>query len=406
MLLGVVVYGGYAAYSGLGKMGDELRRFHWWAFGAACALAFGNYLVRWLKWEFYLARLKITGVGRVDSLLTFLSGFVLTVTPGKVGEVFKSLVLFETYGVAVARTAPIVVAERVTDVIGVVALIVLGSLGFSGGLLWAGLGASAVFVLLVVVSSRKLSVALIGVLERLPGPFRRIGPKLHEAYDSLATLVRPSNLVVPTLLSIGAWALECAALWVILRGFRETTGYGLSTFFYATSTLAGALVPVPGGLGVTETSLQGQLQELGHVAATAATAAMILVRFATLWFAVLVGFVSLSRSSSAATRASLRGRSVVKPAARTSLPTVAESRRREGRPTAKPDEGKIPAVAHEDDLQRTGDDLSVPGVQFTRTRDGSLLVPGVRCSVGVALIARSEESNSRCPRVRIHARER
>jgi glycosyltransferase 2 family protein len=308
MLLGVVLYGGFAVWRGLGKMGDELGRFHWWAFGAACSLAFGNYLVRWLKWEFYLARLAIprsrphsgkagdvpSGVGRTDSLLTFLSGFVLTVTPGKVGEVFKSLVLFETHGVPVARTAPIVVAERVTDVIGVVVLIVVGSLGFSGGLMWAGLGAAAVLALVVVVSSRSLSVRLIGVLERLPGPFRRIGPKLHEAYDSLATLVHPLNLIVPTILSIGAWFLECAALWVILQGFGQTTGLGLAVFFYATSTLAGALVPVPGGLGVTETSLQGQLQELGHVAATTATAAMILVRFATLWFAVLVGFAALS----------------------------------------------------------------------------------------------------------------
>jgi uncharacterized protein (TIRG00374 family) len=294
MLLAVAVYGGFAVWRGLGKMGDELARFHWWAFGAACALAFGNYLVRWLKWEFYLARLQIRGVGRVDSLLTFLSGFVLTVTPGKVGEVFKSVVLQETHGVPVARTAPIVVAERVTDVIGVVVLIVLGSLGFSGGLLWAGLGTGAVTVLLVVVSSRSLSVALIRVIERLPGPFRRIGPKLHEAYDSLATLVKPANLLLPTGLSIAAWALECTALWVILQGFELQTGYGLATFFYATSTLAGALVPVPGGLGVTETSLQGQLQELGHVGATTATASMILVRFATLWFAVVVGFLALS----------------------------------------------------------------------------------------------------------------
>jgi uncharacterized membrane protein YbhN (UPF0104 family) len=53
-------------------------------------------------------------------------------------------------------------------------------------------------------------------------------------------------------------------------------------------------VPVPGGLGVTETSLQGQMQEIGHVSPVASTAAMILVRFATLWFAVLVGFVALS----------------------------------------------------------------------------------------------------------------
>ena len=294
MLLGVVLYGGFAVWRGLGKMGDELARFHWWAFGAACALAFGNYMVRWLKWEFYLARLGIKGVGRLDSLLTFLSGFVLTVTPGKVGEVFKSLVLFETYGVPVARTAPIVVAERVTDVIGVVVLIVIGSLGFSGGLLWAGLGMTAGLGLLVIVSSRGLSTAIIRIIERGPGPLKRIGPKLHEAYDSLATLVKPANLVVPTVLSIAAWALECTALWVILQGFEQQTGLGLATFFYATSTLAGALVPVPGGLGVTETSLQGQLQELGHVGATTATAAMILVRFATLWFAVLVGFVSLS----------------------------------------------------------------------------------------------------------------
>ncbi len=295
MLLAVVVYGGFAVWRGLGKMGDELGRFHRWAFGAACALAFGNYLVRYLKWEFYLARLEIRGVGRTDSLLTFLSGFVLTVTPGKVGEVFKSLVLFETHGVPVARTAPIVVAERVTDVIGIVVLIVLGSLGFSGGLAWAGIGSAAVVVLLVVVSNRAFSLTIIETIEKQRLPLlRKIGPKLHEAYDSLATLVKPANLFLPTLLSVGAWSLECCALWVFLRGFGEHTGFGLATFFYATSTLVGALVPVPGGLGVTETSLQGQLQELGHASATTATAAMILVRFATLWFAVFVGFVALS----------------------------------------------------------------------------------------------------------------
>jgi uncharacterized protein (TIRG00374 family) len=294
MLLAVVLYGGFAVWRGVGKMGDELGRFAPWAFVAACALAFGNYLVRWARWELYLARLGIRGVSRVDSLLTFLSGFVLTVTPGKVGEVFKSVVLQQTHGVPVEVSAPIVVAERVTDVIGIVVLIAFGSLGFAGGLLWAGLGTAAVVVLLVVVSNRRLSLAMIGFVERLPGALGRIGPKLYAAYESLAILVRPSNLVLPTLLAVLAWAMECAALWVILKGFSQPIGFGLATFFYATSTLAGALVPVPGGLGVTETSLQSQLQELGHVSPTASTASMILVRFATLWFAVLVGFVALS----------------------------------------------------------------------------------------------------------------
>jgi uncharacterized protein (TIRG00374 family) len=294
MLLGVVVYGGFAVWRGLDKLGGELARFQWWAFAAACGLAFASYLTRWLKWEFYLARLQIKGIPRVDSLYTYLSGFVLTVTPGKVGEVFKSVLLFETHGIAVARTAPIVIAERLTDVIGVVVLVAIGSVGLAGGLMWAGIGSAAVITLLAVVSNRHLSYRIIALIEKMPGAFRRIGPKLHEAYDSLSTLVRPANLLLPAVLSIGAWSLECVSLWVVLRGFGQSTPLGLSTFFYATSTLAGALVPVPGGLGVTETSLQAQMQELGHVSATVSTGAMILVRFATLWFAVLVGFGALS----------------------------------------------------------------------------------------------------------------
>jgi uncharacterized protein (TIRG00374 family) len=295
MLLGMGLYGAFAVWRGIDKMEGALRSFAWWSFAAGCALAFGNYVLRYLKWEFYLARLQIRGVPKADSFLTFLSGFVLTVTPGKVGEVFKSLVLHETYGVPMPTTAPIVVAERVTDLIGIIALIVVGSLGFTGGLAWAGVGAALVLALLIVIASRRLSIAIIGLVEKLPGPFRKIGPKLHASYDSLAMMLRPRNLVWPTLLSIAAWSLECLSLWVILRGFGQTTSVPLCVFFYATSTLAGALVAItPGGLGVTEGALQEQLMNIGKVPGPESTAAMILVRFATLWFAVLVGFVSLS----------------------------------------------------------------------------------------------------------------
>jgi uncharacterized protein (TIRG00374 family) len=294
MLFGVLVYGAFAVYGGLGKIASALAGFAWPSFVLACGLAFGNYLLRFLKWEFYLARLGIIGVPKVDSFLTFLSGFVLTITPGKVGEVFKSLVFAETHHVPIPKTAPIVIAERVTDLIGIIAIIALGSLGFSGGLLWAGIGTVLVVLLLVVIASTRMSRAIIGVIEKLPGPFRRIGPKLHAAYDSLATMLRPSNLALPTALSIVAWSLECLSLWIILHGFGESTSVPLSAFFYATSTLAGALVPVPGGLGITETALQEQMREVGHVGAGTSTAAMILVRFATLWFAVIVGFVALT----------------------------------------------------------------------------------------------------------------
>jgi uncharacterized protein (TIRG00374 family) len=294
MIMGVFVYAAFALYRGIHEIGETLARFHWSAFAVACALAFGNYLTRFLKWEFYLARLDIRGVPKLDSLLTFLSGLVLTVTPGKVGEVFKSLVLYQTHDVAVARTAPIVLAERLTDVLGIVILIVAGSASFPGGLAWAGAGSILVLAILIAVSSDRVFQILIGFFERGPERAQKLAPKVREAWASLRTLTTPGALVLPTLLSILAWFLEGLALWVILRGFGENTPLLMACFFYATATLAGALIPVPGGLGVTEGTLEEQLHHFGNVDTATATSAMILVRFATLWFAVLVGFVALA----------------------------------------------------------------------------------------------------------------
>src|SRR6185295_8416867 len=163
-------------------------------------------VLRFLKWEFYLSRLEIRGVKKLDSFLTFLSGFVLTVTPGKVGEVFKSLILFQTRGVPIERTAPIVVAERVTDLIGVIVIIAVGSLKLPGGLVWASIGAVVVLLLLAFVAARKLAELVLRPLPGLPGALGRMGrrlvPKLLQALDSLRDLTSPRRLLWPTALSL------------------------------------------------------------------------------------------------------------------------------------------------------------------------------------------------------------
>lgn len=294
MLLGVAVYGVFVAWAGYRDIRASLQSFRWSAFALALGLASANYGLRFLKWEYYLARLEIRGIPKLDSLLVFLSGFVLTVTPGKVGEVFKSAVLAETHGVAAARTAPIVVAERLTDVIGVIALIVVGSLGFSGGLLWAGIGSAAVACGLVFVIWRAPGEALLAFLERRPGRLANAAPKLREAFDSLRIVASPGALLWPSFLSVLGWGGEGVALYLLVRGFGVDVPAPLAMFFYATATLAGAVIPVPGGLGVAEAMIQEQLVRLARVPHSAATSAMILIRFATLWWAVVVGFVALA----------------------------------------------------------------------------------------------------------------
>jgi uncharacterized protein (TIRG00374 family) len=291
LLIGVVMYGAFVGYAGYQTIADSLAEFEAWTFGAALGLASLNYVLRFAKWEYYLRVLGIEAVGKVDSLLIFLSGFVLTITPGKVGEVFKSALLSRTHGVAAERTSPIVIAERLTDVIAIVMLIVVGSTSLEGGLTWAALGAAAVTVGFVFIFWRQPAHWL---LERMSsGWLGKVAPRLRTAYDNLQVLASPSALLVPVALSVVGWGCEGIALHLLLQGFGQEPGLAQAAFFYATATLAGALIPVPGGLGVTETLMQEQLIRLGGVMQGPATASMLLVRFATLWWAVIVGFIAL-----------------------------------------------------------------------------------------------------------------
>jgi len=293
MLLAVLVYGAFVIWTGVRSLGLALASFHWVALALAVLLSSFNYCLRFLKWEYYLRLLGVPKFRTSDSFLVFLSGFVLTITPGKVGEVFKSAVLQKTHGVDLALTAPIVIGERLTDVIAIVLLVIIGSIGFAGGLLWAGLGALAVTILLVLILWDAPANFAIARIERSGGKLAALLPKLQTARASLVTVASLRTLPIPTALSLLGWAAEGLGLWGLLRGFGQETPASVALFFYATSTLAGALVPVPGGLGVAETILQGGLFELGGVPLPAATGAMLFSRFATLWWAVLVGFVAL-----------------------------------------------------------------------------------------------------------------
>jgi glycosyltransferase 2 family protein len=310
-VFGGLVFAGLALYGDVTKLRAAASSFAPPAVVLGFTLAACNYGLRIWRWQYYLHCIDVS-VPLFESSVIFLSGFVMSVTPGKVGEVFKSLLLYEARGVSMLRTAPIVVAERLTDLVALVLLTALGSLAFENGVLIAAAGASVVAAMVAVCAYRPLGEALLRFAERFSA-LSKLVHKLREAYESLLTMLRPGPLLFGSLLALLAWGLECGSLYVIVHGFPGSTlPWDAAVFAYSASTIAGALAMLPGGLGVTEGSMTGLLQALGGSAVTkeVATAATILVRIATLWFAVGIGLVALSifrsqqRRSAAARRVS------------------------------------------------------------------------------------------------------
>lgn len=294
LAFGVVVIAGISLYADLPRLLQALRLFPWGLLPAILGLTLLNYGLRFVKWEYYLHCLHL-GVPRGVSLRIFVAGLSMAITPGKVGELLKSYLLKRYNGTPMSRTAPVIMAERLTDGLAMLCLAAGGLTLYGIG--WQGLLAIllAVVALVGVIQYRPLALALLGWGERLP-VVRRFAQPLGEFYESAYVLLRWRPLLLAVGIGLVSWSGECVAFYLVLVGLGLPGTLSLfiqAAFILATSTLVGSVTGLPGGLGSADLSMLGLLFALVTHDATIAGAATLLIRFCTLWFGVSIGVAGL-----------------------------------------------------------------------------------------------------------------
>ena len=289
---GLLVYGDLREVSGLLVDSPTL----YFGFAAALGLAMINYALRYLRWLMYLRALGIR-VPLTVSLSVFTAGLALSITPGKAGELLKSVWLSRSAGVPVSTSAPAVVMERLTDVVsvGLLGLVGVALLPTTMALVVAGI-LVAVMIASVLAASRFGTLAL-----RLP-VLRRWREPLENSQEGLRKLMTPPMVAAAVILGALAWAAEGVALWIIVAGMGEQISALIAIPISAAAALVGAITALPGGLVGFEGSMVALLRQSG-LGAPEAALATLLTRLATLWFAVLIGLLAwlwISRSEPAA----------------------------------------------------------------------------------------------------------
>ena len=277
--MALAVYGDFGAT--IEEIGDLPVLYLFGALGLASA----NYLLRFFRWAFYLRVLHISVPAGISALV-FLSGLAMSITPGKAGELVKCYWLQSRSGVPISRSAPVVVMERLTDVISVIIL------GFTGIVLLPEAVIAVLAVALLVVIGG-LIFAMSRSASRLAGlPFlSRWSSLLRDSQEGFRELAVPRVMVVGVAAGAVAWFAEGLALWVILKGIGSDIALVQALPIYAAATLVGAVTALPGGLVGTEGSMLALLQQSG-VTRVGGSAGTVLVRLVTLWFAVAVGLAA------------------------------------------------------------------------------------------------------------------
>lgn len=247
-------------------------------------LSFG---IRYLRWHLLLDRLGAQ-VARQAGLPAYLSGFALTASPGKAGELIR-IRYFARLGVRADATLAAFVYERASDLVVVLGLSLLIASRVPA-LAWVTGVILAVVLALVALAMMSRGLRRVRALLHRVAP-RWIARPASVGLDGLSR-IRPLLDARTLLASLGlgtaAWLLPSLAFVGLCVSLGIELPLLLALGIYPAAMLVGALSFVPGGIGTTEATTVLLLSGLG-AALPESLAAAVGIRLVTLWLAMLIG---------------------------------------------------------------------------------------------------------------------
>lgn len=298
-IFSILIYTAFIFYGDTKKIVNVLSQFDWRILPVLVTLSFLNYVFRFFRWQYFLGKVKIH-LPWVKSFRIFLAGVSMTVTPGKTGEVVKAYLINKEKGHRYSELVPLIFTERFTDGLGMLILAMGGIFLFNNSLVTTAFFTLTALMLLFIFFGKKTIVKVSTFLDERFGKFRMLDFFL-KSLKNMEILFSTRTLIIATLISVFAWALEGLSLYLLIRTFSPipfANGILYSQFIFAFASIAGFLVLIPGGIGVAEVSMSSLASVFFDVTVPQAIFITLVFRFATLWFGVLLGLVSLFSSLS------------------------------------------------------------------------------------------------------------
>jgi uncharacterized protein (TIRG00374 family) len=215
VVIGGLLYLAFTIYADYQSVINAFSKFNWLLLPLLLFLSFLNYFTRFIKWDYYLSIVNIK-LKKTDSLSIFMSGLIMSITPGKVGELLKAYLVKEVTNEPISKTVPIIFAERITDFVSLLIIAIVGAYIFDyGGEITIGV-ALFFLILIVIISNKRLALLIINLFEKISF-LEKYMLSIHTAYASSYQLLKIKPLLLMTFVSLIAWGFECLGYYFYRR---------------------------------------------------------------------------------------------------------------------------------------------------------------------------------------------
>lgn len=278
---------GLAAATGWRETWAQIAHLGPLQFLGLLALSCANYLLRGLRWHVLTRRLGLSlSIGR--TMVHYLAGFAMIVTPGRVGELVRMRWIARETGWSFDRTAPLALVDRAADLAAMATILAVAALLTASGGKTALAVAAAGLLGAWLVTHPPLVRALVTGLHAALGRMPRLFGRARRAARAMERIVTPRAMLPVMGLGLIGWLAEGYALHLLLVWMGTDIGVMRAIGIFVFATLAGGLTGAPGGLGGAEAAMIGLLALEGVPVETALPATAI-IRATTLWFALAIG---------------------------------------------------------------------------------------------------------------------
>ena len=244
-----------------------------------------------IKWHLLLKNCEID-IPLKKSIAVWFAGVAFEITPGHIGALMKSQILKTSSNIPRTKTVPIIIVEKVYELIGAILASVIGIIILGMEFYLIIIAISGLVVIFFFMYHKPASELFFNRITKLKF-FTKYVENLSEFYEIAKKSTNVKAATICILLALTYWFMVSAAAYYTLIAFDvNILDYLKVLAIYTTSSLLGAISFIPGGIGITEGSITG-LFTLNGIDVSAALILSVMIRVLTLWYTVGVGFIAL-----------------------------------------------------------------------------------------------------------------
>ena len=247
-------------------------------------------LVRIFRWNEFMQIIS-KKISFKENILYYLSGLAMVFSPGRAGEIIRSPFIKRDHGVAISKSASVVLIERYYEILSIMIIIAFGIFFINLPKIIVIIPIVIAIGLIIIIKKKNFCIILLNKFHKI-NLIKKILPDVNESIETIFSLFAPKIFLKSLTFSFIIFMIDTFGIFLILKSLNFDLDFFLVMAILNISSFIAVISMIPAGTGVWEGGFIGLLLANGVPREVGISASMLFRIIVTGGFSI-IGLISL-----------------------------------------------------------------------------------------------------------------